>query len=150
MTFLCQHHMFESNFMKKIRLLCAVMIKCMQNLYQYYGSQLKHRTDHFNWMWILSEKVSEMDLQHPLHQWFSTIIQMRWKFGFSEIPLLDNISPQNCKHATIAKPLCHVPNFIAITSIQLGREQNGISIKFGLWWKNHLWNGLQVSCHEKP
>ena len=38
----------------------------------------------------------------------------------------------------------HVQNFMAITSLKLGWEQNDISIKFELRWKNCSWNGPQV------
>ena len=36
---------------------------------------------------------------------------------------------------------CHVQKFIAITSLQLGREHNESSIEFELWWKNLSLNG---------
>ena len=34
--------------------------------------------------------------------------------------------------------------FIVITSLQMGREENKISIKFEIWWKNRWWNGPQI------
>ena len=41
--------------------------------------------------------------------------------------------------------LCHVQNLKAITSLQLRREQNEISVECKLRWKNHSWNGPQHS-----
>ena len=48
---------------------------------------------------------------------------------------------QNFAHGTTTQLSCHVQNFIAITPLQLGWQQNRISIKFELRWKNRWWNG---------
>ena len=50
-------------------------------------------------------------------------------------------SLQNFAHAMTTHMLYHVQNFIAITSVQLGWEQNYISMEFELLWKWNLWNG---------
>ena len=67
---------------------------------------------------------------------FSITIQIRWKIYSALIQLLVIISQQNLAHATKAQLSCHVPNFVAITLLVLGWEQNEISITFELWWKN--------------
>ena len=72
---------------------------------------------------------------------FSTVIQIRWKIGFSVTPLLGIISLQNFAHATTATMSCHEQNFIAITLPQLGWLQKEIPIKFELQWKNCSWMG---------
>ena len=74
---------------------------------------------------------------------FSITMQIRWKFGFSVIPLYGIILLLNFAYASTAQLTCHVQNFMVITSIYLGWEQNEISIKFELQWKIHLWNGPQ-------
>ena len=63
---------------------------------------------------------------------------------FSITPLKDIILLQNFAHATTAQLLCHVQNFIGITSLQLRWDQNEISIEFELRWKNCSWNGSQI------
>ena len=72
---------------------------------------------------------------------FSTVIQIQWKTGFDVTPLWGILSQQNFVHATTAQLLCHVQNFTGIISLQLGWEQNEISNKFKLQWKNCSWNG---------
>ena len=67
---------------------------------------------------------------------FSITSQIRWKIYSALIQLLVIISQQNLAHATTAQLSCHVPNFVAITLLVLGWEQNEISITFELWWKN--------------
>ena len=75
---------------------------------------------------------------------FSITIQIRWKIHLALIQLQLIISQQNLAHATTAQLSCHVPNFVAITLLVLGWEQNEISITFELWWKNCYWNGPLV------
>ena len=48
------------------------------------------------------------------------------------------ISLQNFTYARTPQLSCHVQNCIAITALQVGWEQNEISIEFGSWWKNCL------------
>ena len=60
----------------------------------------------------------------------SITIQIRWKINLALIQLQLIISQQNLVHATTAKLSCHVPNFVAITLLVLGWEQNEISITF--------------------
>ena len=67
---------------------------------------------------------------------FSITIQIRSKIHLALIQLQLIISQQNLAHATTAQLSCHVPNFVAITLLVLGWEQNEISITFELWWKN--------------
>ena len=78
---------------------------------------------------------------------FSITIQIQWKIYSARIQLLVIISQQNLAHATTAQLSCHVPNFVAITLLVLGWEQNEISITFELWWKNCEWNGPQLPYH---
>ena len=44
------------------------------------------------------------------------------------------------EHSCCATVLsCHVQSFIEITSLQLGSEQNEISMEFELWWNRIRW-----------
>ena len=58
------------------------------------------------------------------------IIEIRYKFCFISTPLQAIISLQNFVYAMAAILLCHVENFLVITSLQIGWEQNEISIEF--------------------
>ena len=71
--------------------------------------------------------------------------QIRWNIaGFSVTQLQGMISLQKFAQDTTEQLSCHMQNFIAITSLQLGWEQNEISIDFKLWWQNLSWNGPLV------
>ena len=80
---------------------------------------------------------------------FSIVIRIWWKIGFSVTPLWGTISQHNFAHATAAQLLCYVQNFIVITLIQLGWEQNEISIQFKLRWENRSWNGPQINVRGR-
>ena len=80
------------------------------------------------------------------HNDFSFVIKIRREIVFSVTPLKEIISLQNFAHAMTAQLSCHVQNFIVITWLQLGWEQNEISIGFELWWKNRSRNELQYQA----
>ena len=61
---------------------------------------------------------------------FSIVIQIQWKINFSVTSLYGTISLQIFAHVTTAQLSCHVQNFIAIILLQLGWQQNEISIEF--------------------
>ena len=67
---------------------------------------------------------------------FSITIQIQQKFHLAVIQLPMIILQQNFAHATTAQLSYHVQNFVAITSLLLGCEENEISIDFEFRWKN--------------
>ena len=59
------------------------------------------------------------------------------------------ISQQNFTHSTTAVLSCYVHNYVAITSLEFGWDQNEISITFEFWWKNCEWNGPLVQLQNR-
>ena len=88
--------------------------------------------------------LGQSQLSNPSDLACSVVIQIWWKLVFSVTPFYGIISLQHFVHATTAQLSRHVQNFIAITWLHFGREQNGISIEFELRWKNRSWIGLQL------
>ena len=70
---------------------------------------------------------------------FSTVIQMRWKShsAFFQVAI---VIAKKFWNGTTAVLSWHVQNFVTIWYPAMELHLNQFSIKFGLWWKNHLWN----------
>ena len=64
-----------------------------------------------------------LNTKGPFQERVFIVIQIWWKIIFVVTLSWVIISLQNLAHATTAQ-LCHVRNFIAVTSLQLWREQN--------------------------
>ena len=71
------------------------------------------------------------------------IVELSWGSGTGWEQLL-----QNSAYVTRAQLSCHVQNVLAITSLQLGWQQNEMSIIFKLRRKNRSWNGPNVAHNQ--
>ena len=77
---------------------------------------------------------------------FPSKFKMQWKICWSVKSLQQIISLQNFAHAMAAHLSCQVLTFKMITSLQLGWQQNKISINFELQLNECLWKVLKSSA----
>ena len=105
------------------------ILKCHLQNSSHLRSQNFNILSLFSTGWnIQSYHVNTWRTRGLFHEQFSVVVQIWLKICFNVTPSWGIISLQNFAHATAAPLSCHVQHFIAITLLQLGWEQNEISI----------------------